>query len=314
MKIVITESLGIPQETLREFQRPFEEQGAVFETYDRSEDPAVVADEIRDADAVILANMPFPAKAFETAGNLRFIDIAFTGVDHVAVDAARAKGIVMSNASGYSTEAVAELAAAFALGLARQIPAAEQRCRAGETKAGLTFTELKGKTVGIVGLGKIGSRSAEIFHAFGCEILSSSRTVHADCPSWIRQVPLDELLGASDFVVLHCPLNAETRGMIGERELGLMKKSAFLLNLARGPVVQQDALAKALRDGVIAGAGIDVFDTEPPLDKENPLLQAPGVIATPHMAFATEESMLLRAEIVFDNLRCWMEGRPANTI
>ena len=314
MKIVITESLGISEETLRELQRPFTGQGDTFEEYERAQDPAVVAEQVRDADAVILANMPFPAQVIESAEKLRFIDVAFTGVDHVAIDAAKKRGIAVSNASGYSTEAVAELAVGLALGLARKIPEAQENCRAGKNKAGLGFFELKGKTVGIVGLGRIGSRSAELFHAFGCGILACSRTVHAQCPDYIRQVPLDELLGEADIVVLHCPLNESTRGMIGERELGLMKKTALLLNLARGPVVQTQALAEALRKGEIAGAGIDVFDKEPPLDADEPLLSAPNTLVTPHMAFATQESMLLRAQIVFDNLRAFKEGKQINGV
>ena len=175
-------------------------------------------------------------------------------------------------------------------------------------------SELKGKTVGIVGLGNIGTRSAELFHAFDAAVLASSRTVHANVPDYVTQVSLDTLLQRSDIVVLHCPLTPETRGLINKEKLALMKPSAMLINVARGPVVVAADLAEALRDGVIACAGIDVFDKEPALDADEPLLSAPHTLLTPHVAFATKESMDIRAEIVFENLKAYMEGRQINTI
>ena len=184
----------------------------------------------------------------------------------------------------------------------------------GKTKDGLVGWELKGKTVGIIGLGKIGSRTAELFHAFGCRILAQSRTVHKEVPAYVEQVTQEELLAASDIVVLHCPLNDSTRGMINAEKLAMMKSSAMLINVARGPVVVEKDLAEALEKGVIACAGIDVFDKEPPLDPASPLLAAPHTLVTPHVAFATKESMSLRAKIVFENLENWMEGRQSNIV
>ena len=202
----------------------------------------------------------------------------------------------------------------FAVDLLRNVPKVEQRCRDLKTKEGLIGSELKGKTVGIIGLGKIGMRSAALFHAFGCRILASSRTVHPDVPDYIWQVNREKLLTLSDIVILHCPLNDSTRGMIDSKALKLMKSSAYLINLARGPVVKAKDLADALNSGVIAGAAADVFDAEPPLPADEPLLSAANMIVTPHIAFATKESMDKRAEIVFGNLRCWMEGFPINLV
>ena len=190
----------------------------------------------------------------------------------------------------------------------------EGRCRDGKTKDGLVGWELKGKTVGIIGLGKIGSRTAELFHAFGCDILAQSRTIHKEVPPYVKQVPQEELLAKSDIVVLHCPLNDSTRGMIDANKLAMMKTSAMLINVARGPVVVEKDLTEALENGVIACAGIDVFDKEPPLDVESPILHAPNVLVTPHVAFATKESMSLRAKIVFENLQSWMEGKQINVV
>ena len=308
------ESLGISDRELAQRKAPFEAQGHVFDEYERSSDPETLIREAKDADVMILANMPMPARVLRACENLKFIDVAFTGVDHVGLEAARERGIVVSNASGYSNEAVSELVLGMALSLARNLSAVEEACRSGGTKAGLVGWELKGKTVGIICLGRIGSRSAELFHAFGCRILSHSRTVHKDAPDYVEQVSQDELLGRSDIVVLHCPLNDSTRGMIGAGELRKMKSTAMLINAARGPIVVTKDLAQALEDGVIAAAGIDVFDQEPPLPAEEPLLHCRNALVTPHVAFATRESMTLRAEIVFGNLRAWMDGRPQNLI
>lgn len=313
-KIVIMESLGISAEELAARKAPFEAAGHTFTDYAKTTDVPTLIAEAKDADAMILANMPMPGEVLSACENLKFIDVAFTGVDHVGLDAAKAKGIKVSNASGYSNEAVAELVFGMALSLARNLSAVEARCRAGGTKDGLVGWELQGKTVGIVGLGKIGSRTAALAHAFGCPVLAHSRTRHADAPDYIEQVELDELLRRADIVVLHCPLNDSTRGLINTEKLALMKPTALLINVARGPVVVAKDLADALNNGVIAGAGIDVFDKEPPLDESEPLLHAKNCLLTPHVAFATKESMTLRAQIVFDNLQAWLDGGQKNAI
>ena len=313
-KNVIMESLGISAEELAARKAPFEAAGHTFTDYAKTTDVPTLIEEAKDADAMILANMPMPGEVLSACENLKFIDVAFTGVDHVGLDAAKAKGIKVSNASGYSNEAVAELVFGMALSLARNLSAVEARCRAGGTKDGLVGWELQGKTVGIVGLGKIGSRTAALAHAFGCPVLAHSRTRHADAPDYIEQVELDELLRRSDIVVLHCPLNDSTRGLINTEKLALMKPTALLINVARGPVVVAKDLADALNNGVIAGAGIDVFDKEPPLDESEPLLHAKNCLLTPHVAFATKESMTLRAQIVFDNLQAWLDGGQKNAV
>ena len=314
MKVVLMESLGISAEELQARKAPFEAEGIEFAEYARTTDPAKLVEEAKDADAMIIANMPMPAEVISACEKLKFIDVAFTGVDHVGLSAAKEKGIAVSNASGYSNEAVAELALGTVLSLYRRLRAVEDRCRSLGTKDGLVGFEIKGKTVGIIGLGKIGSRSAELFHAFGAEILAHSRTVHENVPGYVTQVGLEELLQKSDIVVLHCPLTDATRGLIDAGRLSLMKKNAILVNMARGPVVVSSALAEALKAGQIAGAAVDVFDKEPPLNEDEPLLGAPNALLTPHVAFATKESMTLRAEIVFSNLRAWLDGRQENVV
>ena len=313
-KIVIMESLGISAEELAARKAPFEAQGHVFVDYPKTTDPAKLIEEAKDADAMILANMPMPADVLRKCDKLKFIDVAFTGVDHVGLDAAKEKNIAVSNASGYSNEAVSELVIGTTLSLARNLRSVEDRCREGKDKTGLVGWEIKGKTVGIIGLGKIGTRTAELFHAFGATVLAQSRTHHDGIAEYIEQVTQEELLRRSDIVVLHCPLNDSTRGMINAEKLAMMKPTALLVNVARGPVVVEKDLAAALENGVIAGAAIDVFNKEPPLDTASPILHAPNCLVTPHVAFATQQSMSLRAEIVFDNLAKWMEGHQINTI
>lgn len=313
-KIVMMESLGISAEELAARKAPFEAQGHVFVDYPKTTDPAKLIEEAKDADAMILANMPMPADVLRKCDKLKFIDVAFTGVDHVGLDAAKEKNIAVSNASGYSNEAVSELVIGTTLSLARNLRSVEDRCREGKDKTGLVGWEIKGKTVGIIGLGKIGTRTAELFHAFGATVLAQSRTHHDGIAEYIEQVTQEELLRRSDIVVLHCPLNDSTRGMINAEKLAMMKPTALLVNVARGPVVVEKDLAAALENGVIAGAAIDVFDKEPPLDTASPILHAPNCLVTPHVAFATQQSMSLRAEIVFDNLAKWMEGHQINTI
>ena len=314
MKVAILENLGIGEEELLSLEKPFLEKGVEFVHYDRSLDENVLLSELDGADAAIIANMPFPSSVIAKSNSLKFIDVAFTGTDHVGLDAAKKKGIAVSNASGYSNEAVSELVLGMVLSFMRNISKVEERCRNGKDKTGLVGNEVKGKTVGIVGLGKIGRRTAEIFNVLGAKILAYSRSRHSDAPSYVREVEMYELLASSDIIVLHCPLTPETRGLIGEKELERMKSSAILVNVARGPVVDEKALCEALEKGEIRGALVDVFDKEPPLSLDAPILSAPNTLLTPHVAFATKESMSLRAEIVFENLRAWMEGQQINVI
>ena len=314
MKVVIMESLGNSEEELDARKKPLEEKGVEFVSYPRTLDVPTLIGQAKDADAMIIANMPMPGEVIRACDKLKYIDVAFTGVDHVGLDACKEKGVAVSNASGYSNEAVAELVIGMAVSLLRNVSKVEERARQGRTKDGLVGCEIKGRNVGIIGLGKIGMRSAELFHAFGANVLASSRTNHADAPEYVRQVPLEEVLSESDVVVLHCPLNDSTRGMIDAQKLEMMKKNAILINVARGPVVNAKDLADALNNDVIAGAGIDVFDVEPPLSDDEPLLHAKNTLLTPHVAFASEESMSLRAEIVFDNLASWMDGNQKNVI
>lgn len=314
MKVAILESLGISKDKLDELKKPFEEEGIEFSIYERTTDVETLKEEIKGKDAVIIANMPFSSEVISSSEDLKFIDVAFTGVDHVGLDAAKEKGIKVSNASGYSNEAVAELVVGMVISKYRYLREVEVLCREGKTKENYVGYEIKGKTVGIVGLGKIGRRSAELMDAFGANVIACDIKEIENCPPYVEQVSLEELLQASDIVLLHCPLMESTKGLINKDNLKLMKKSALLVNAARGPVVNAKDLKEALDNGTIAGACIDVFDKEPPLALDEPLLNAPNTLVTPHVAFASQESMVLRAEIVFDNLRGWLDDSQQNIV
>jgi len=236
MKIVILESLGISEEEMAELKRPFERQGHTFSLYSRTSDITEMIEQVKDAQALILADMPLPEKVIQAADSLQFIDVAFTGVDHIALEAAREKGIAVSNASGYSNQAVAELALGMTLSLARNIRETEARARAGATKNGLIGWEIQGKTAGILGYGNIGKRTAELFHAFGAKVLATGRNPIEDAPAYVERTDMDDLLKRSDIVVLHVPLNESTRGMIDAEKIALMKPTSLLINVARGPV------------------------------------------------------------------------------
>ncbi len=312
MNIVLLEPLGVSQETMDRYAEEIKQAGHTFAAYERTEDTALLVQEARDADALILANMPLKGEVIRACTHLKYIDVAFTGVDHVDLEAAREMGVAVSNASGYSNDSVAELTLCMVLSLLRHVREVEAACRQGGTKAGLIGNELRGKTVGIIGTGAIGTRSGELCRAFGCRTIAYNGFSHKEDTEDMTYLPLEEMLRQSDVVLLHCPVSQQSRHLINEKTLTYMKKTAILVNAARGPVVDSQALADALNEGRIAGAGIDVFESEPPIDGAHPLLHAKNTLVTPHVAFATEESMEKRAAIVFDNLHQWLNGNKVN--
>lgn len=313
MKIALLEDLGCAPEIIGENKAKLEKLGHEFKTFTKTGDVPTLKEEVKEADVIILANMPLPADVLAAAPNAKFIDVAFTGVDHLPVDEAHKRDIAISNASGYADEAVAELAISLMIQLLRETGEAEKRTRSGGVKTGLSARLIQGKTVGIIGAGEIGKRLARLLKAFGTTVIAHNRREVKD-PAIDKNVTLDELLETADIVTLHCPLTPQTKGMLGKKEFEKMKKSAILINTARGQVVDNAALADALNNGEIAGAAIDVFDMEPPLPADYPLLHAKNTILTPHIGFYSQESLDRRAEIVFDNLYAWLDGRQQNKI
>jgi lactate dehydrogenase-like 2-hydroxyacid dehydrogenase len=244
------------------------------------------------------------AELIEAASRLRAISNYAVGVDNVDVEAAEARGIPVGNTPGVLTDSTADLAVALMLGIARRLAEGESFVRAGEWRTwepGLMLgRDLHGATVGIVGYGRIGQAVGRRLEGFGCELLTTSRS---------GGVSLEELLERSDFVTLHCPLSPETRGLIGAAALRRMKPTAYLVNTARGPIVDTDALAHALQEGEIAGAALDVTDPEP-LPGDHPLLDAPNLLVVPHVGSATHATRGRMADIAVDNLLAGLAGEP----
>lgn len=313
MKIAILENLGCSKELFDKNVEKLRAQGHEVEIFEKTDSVEGLKKRVAQADVLLLANMPLPPEALAAAQNVKFIDVAFTGVDHIPMQDAAKRGITVSNASGYANDSVAELVLSLMVQLLRDLPKAEKRAAAGKTKQGLSARLLKGKTVGIIGAGAIGKTVAALCKAFGAKVIAHNRHPVADS-AIDASVDLDKLLAESDIVTIHCPLTPETTGLVGASELKKMKKSAYLINTSRGGVVDNRALAQALNDGVIAGAAIDVFEMEPPLPENYPLRAAKNAILTPHLGFYTQEAMDKRAEIVFANLESWLSGKPVNVM
>ncbi len=316
MKIVSVEPLGITPEALAELSAGLTAAGHEFVSYDtREEDTPKLIDRVRDAEIVIVANQPFRAEVISACPKLKMISIAFTGVDHVDVAECKKRGIVLSNCAGYSTDAVAELVFGMIIDIYRYILPCDAAVRKEGTKGSMIGFEVRDKKIGIVGTGAIGMRVAEIAKAFHCEIVAYSRTQREDAKALgVKYVSLEELMRESDIVTLHVPVTGDTKNLIDAEKIGLMKKSAILINAARGGVIDNTALADALKAGKIAGAGIDVFEMEPPVPETHPLMDAPNTVMTPHVAFATKESLYKRAVIVFENVEQFLLGTPQNLI
>ncbi len=310
MKITMLEPLGVGTDVIEKLSSGLVAAGHEFKAYDSVEkDIEKLKERCADADVLIIANSPLPSEVIAAAKNLKYISVAFVGIDHVGTDVCLERGIHISNAGGYCDDAVAELAVGLTLDCLRNISACNSAIRNGKTKDGLVGFELSGKTVGIVGTGSIGCHTAEIFKAFGCKLLGYSRSVRPRAEEiGIKYVTLDELMQQSDIISVHTPLTPATEKLISREKIALMKPNSILINTSRGAVVDSEALADALNSGKIGAAGIDVFETEPPLPGDHPLLTAKNVVATPHIGFATKESIERRAEMVFENIYRWLEG------
>ena len=311
MKLVVIEPLGVEKSQFLSMAEEILGDRVELVLYDtRVTDTETLIERGKDADIIMVANLPMNEEVILGCHNLKLLAVAFTGLDHIAMEACRAKGITVCNCAGYSNAAVSDLVFGMLITLYRNVIPCNERVRVGGTKDGLIGMELEGKKFGVIGTGAIGLRVANIASAFGCEVYAYSRT-KKELPN-VTYVSLEELLSHCDIVSLHVPLSEETRGLINRDRLALMKKTSVLINTARGPVVDSEALAESLNEGKIAGACVDVFEMEPPVPKEHPLLHAKNLIATPHIAFATKEALVKRAIINLNNVKYWLEGNPIN--
>ena len=304
MRIVAVEPIGISAERAQEIRQELANKGHEFVWYaDRKEDAATLVERMKDAEVVIISNIPLRAEVLSQCPKLQFLNVAFTGLDHIDLEYCQVHNILVKNASGYATEAVAELAVGLMIDVLRKITFLDGSIRQGGMRGAFLGRELRGKTVGIVGTGAIGTRTAELLKAFGCRVIAWSRTHKPEVMNLgVAYVTLEGLMRDSDIISLHVPLTNETKHLISKEMLALSKPTAILINTARGNVVDMDALTECLRDSKIAGAGIDVYEKEPPLSIDHPLLNAPNCVCVPHVGYATREAFDDRIEIILGNL------------
>lgn len=289
-----------------------------WEFHDHS-DESNVAERLKTAEVVVSNKVYLGVDDLRNASGLKLVCVAATGTNNVDLDAMQARGIVVSNVLGYATPAVAQHVFMLIFALYGNFESYRRLVSNGHWQTSKTFspinypiTELEGKTLGIVGYGTLGQRVAQLGAAFGMDVLISA---YPGQPANVTSLPLEELLPRVDVLSLHCPLTAETRHLIGARELSLMRPTALLINTARGGIIDEDALALALRDHRLGGAGIDVLSVEPPV-KFNPLLDSdlPNLIVTPHIAWASREARQRLINEVALNIEAYLRGEPRNRV
>lgn len=299
MKIVFLEPLGLTVEAIEKACDNLKKQGHEVVIYpDRK--PELNIERAAGADIIVESNMPLRKDFFDACPNLKMLSIAFTGLDHIDMDECKRRGIVVMNAAGYSTEAVAEETICMMIGLYRHVIENDRITRSCKGPSIAPGREIAGKTVGIIGMGAIGQRTAALAQAFGCKVIAWNRTPKQ--VAGVTFVDKETLLKEADIVALHIALNNETRNFLTAKDFAMMKPSAILVNAARGPVVNTADLAEALKNETIAGAALDVYDGEPPLKEDNPILTAPNTMLLPHIGFATKEAFEARLNIVINNI------------
>lgn len=302
MKIVFLEPLGLKVSQIEAACEGLKKAGHEVVVYpDRNESLDELIRRAEGAEVIVESNIPLRKDFLDACPKLKMLSIAFTGLDHIDLEECQKRGIVVKNAAGYSTQAVAELTLALMIDLYRKVLENDTITRQCNRKGIMPGREIGGKTLGIVGMGNIGQRVAQLAMAFGCKVLAWNRTPKQ--MDGVTFVDKEILLKESDIVTLHLALNNETRDFITEKDFALMKPDTLLINTARGPVVNETALANALKQGQIAAAATDVYGIEPPLRPENQLFGAPNLIMLPHIGFATEEAFILRLGIVVDNIK-----------
>ncbi len=273
---------------------------------------------IGDAEATICNKTVFTRQVMESCPKLRYIGLCATGYNNIDISAANELGITVCNVPAYSTRAVAQQVFSYVLHFASRTADYNADVHQGGWIRSDTFSyftiptfELYGLTMGIIGYGSIGKAVAEIALAFGMKVIAATRTPQND--SRIKFMSIDEVFEQADFISVHCPLTADTEGLVNTKRLNSCKKTAYIINTSRGPVVNESDLAQALNSGIIAGAGVDVVSVEP-MKSDNPLLTAKNCIVTPHVAWAPVQTRQRLVSIAADNLRKFIDGTPQNTV
>ena len=316
MKIVILDGYTLNPGDLD--WAPILELGQV-EIYDRSGKNEIV-ERARDAEAILVNKVVISREILKQLPKLKYIGVAATGYNNIDIEAAQEQNITITNVKAYGPASVAQHTFALLLALVNRIETHSQSVFNGDWASSADFAywktplaELAGKTIGLIGLGDIGSQVATIAQAFGMKVIAYRKNPALTEGNNISMVTLDAVFKRSDVVSLHCPLTKETKGLINAETLGLMKKSAVLINTGRGPLINEADLAEALKSGIIGGAGLDVLSTEPPA-ADNPLLSAPNCVITPHIAWATFEARERLLQMVADNLKAFQNGNPKSVV
>lgn len=281
----------------------------------------LIIERCKDAEIIIDNKVVLTKEILDKLPKLKYIGMLSTGFNVIDITAAKSNGITVCNVPTYSTAAVAQLTFALILEIYNQVGLHSEAVHNGEWTSCRDFcfqktplVELSNKTIGLIGYGKIGTAVAKIADAFSMNILCyvPSKKSQPNFKSF-RFVTLDELAAQSDIVSLHCPLTPETTGIINKNFISKMKKNAIVINTSRGPAIDEQALADALNNGIIAGAGVDVLSTEPPKEN-NPLLSCSKCFITPHIAWAGYETRNRLVGVVYDNLKAFLSGEPINVV
>ncbi|MEE1302407.1 MAG: NAD(P)-dependent oxidoreductase, partial [Bacteroidales bacterium] len=296
--------IGISQERAKQLSEIYAQKGHQFVVYpDRKEDAPTLIERMQGAEVVIVSNIPLRKEVLQECKDLKFLNVAFTGLDHIDQDYCKENNILIRNASGYATTAVAELAVGLMLDVYRKMTEFDFATRKLGTRNNILGRELRGKTVALIGTGAICLATAKLLKAFGCKLIAYSRSERKEALELgIEYLSLEEAVKQADIISLHTPLTNETKNLISKEIIALCKPSAIIIKTARGGVIDNLALANALNEDRLAGVGIDVYEKEPPLEENHPLLSAKNTVLLPHVAYATRESFDIRIDIILNNL------------
>lgn len=316
MKIVVLDGYTLSAD--RNDWRALDKLGETV-VYDRTE-KADIVQRAQQAEVLLTNKCVIDRQVMEQLPELKYIGVLATGYNIVDIQAAAEKGIVVTNVPAYSTESVAQMVFAHILNLTQQVGhyAAEVRDNVWSNQPDFSYRntpviELAGKRIGIVGFGRTGAATARLAAAFGMEVAVYTSKPESALPAGYRKVGLDELFASSDVVSLHCPLNQQTAEMVNASRLAQMKQGAILINTGRGGLVDEAALAEALKAGRLLGAGLDVLTSEPPAT-DHPLIHLPNCFITPHIAWATAEARARLLDRVVENIKVWAAGSPVNVV
>ena len=290
--------------------------------HDRTEhEEPEILNRLQGVEIALTNKTPLSGSVIGQLPALRYIGVLATGFNVVDIEAAASRSIPVANIPIYGTDSVAQMTFAHILDFCHKVSMHSKDVKAGGWTRSQDFCywnthlmELAGKTMGIIGFGRIGRRVGEVANAFGMRVLAQD-IYKGETPKWpgFTWCEVDDLLAGSDFVSLHCPLTPDNNGLMNAKRLSMMKPTAFFLNLSRGPLVVDADLAQALENNVIAGAGIDVMEQEPPA-ADNPLLKAPNLNITPHIAWATREARSRLLNTAAENIEAFLKGNPTNLV